>query len=127
MNSLNLPIPEKVEQQLRLLPVTDEGLKLNDRPERGEELVSCEVTHEIVAPDFIPGDAAKLVFYATQNYGRIGDTAITIYGSKENALRDACFEACCELGLVNRIDDILTNRIIEKGTELINSLNRWSI
>ncbi|WP_172190622.1 hypothetical protein [Microcoleus asticus] len=135
MNSLNLPIPEKVEQQLRLLPATDEGLKLNNHPERGEELVPCEVTHEIVAPDFFPGNTAKLVFYATQNYvtmahsrpASYGETPLTIYESKESAWRDACFDACFELGLLNRIDDTVTNRIIEKATKLINSLKWWAI
>lgn len=35
---------------------------------------------------------------------RIGETSITIYQSKESASRDFCFDACCELGLVHRVD-----------------------
>jgi hypothetical protein len=118
------------------LLVTHEGLKLNDHSERGEELVSCEVTHEIVAPDFILGDTAKLVFYAIQNYVTIGEAAISIYQTKESAWNDACFDARIELGLPylaesnEKSDECDASRklqITEKATELISSLKWWSV
>lgn len=118
MNSPISPRQEKVEQQLRVLPATDsEVLSFNN----DRDLASHEDGDVIVAPAFIPGDKAELVFSKTQNYVRLGEEQIRIFQSKQDAWEEACFE----LGLVNKVGN-RSDRVIEKATELINSSKWWS-
>ncbi len=116
MNSPISPRPEKVEQQLRVLPVTDsEVLSFNNE----RDIASHEDGDVIVAQAFIPGDKAELVFSKTQNYVRLGEEQIRIFQSKQDAWKEACFE----FGLVNQVGN-RSDRVIEKATELINS-SKW--
>jgi hypothetical protein len=122
MNSPISPRQEKVEQQLRVLPATDsEVLSFNNE----RDIASHEDGDVIVARAFIAGDKAELVFSKIQNYVRLGEEPIRIFQSKQDAWEEACFEACFELGLVNKVGN-RSDRVIEKATELINSSKWWS-
>lgn len=119
-------MPKEIEELLRVLLVAEEALWLDTEG----ELSPCEVNHEVVAPDFIPGDAAKLVFFSAHNYVTIGGKSIKLYQSKKSAWLSACFDAAYELGFLNRIDSAtkkIVTQVINKATELINSLKWWAI
>ncbi|MEG4500634.1 hypothetical protein QUB05_26300 [Microcoleus sp. F10-C6] len=132
MHSPDFSIPQEVENQLRICPVTEEAVWLNEEG----QLLPCEVKHEVVAPEFLPGNAAKLVFFSQQKYvtmryapASYGKTSIKLYQTKESAWESACLDAVSELGLSNTqiiIQSIVT-QIINKATKLIHSLNWWFI
>jgi hypothetical protein len=125
MHSPDFSIPQEVENLLRICPVTEEALWLNDEG----QLLPCEVSHEVVAPEFLPGNAAKLVCFSQQKYVTIGKTSIKLYQTKESAWESACLDAVSELGFsnTNTLTKSIVTQVINKATQLIHSLNWWLI
>jgi hypothetical protein len=125
MHTPDFPIPQEVENLLRICPVTEEAVWLNDEG----QLLPCEVSHEVVAPEFLPGNAAKLVCFSQQKYVTIGKISIKLYQTKESAWKSACLDAVSELGFSNT--NILTTsnvtQIINKAITLVDDLNWWLI
>ena len=58
MYSPDFSIPQEVENLLRICPVTEEALWLNDEG----QLSPCEVNHEVVAPEFLPATQRNWFF-----------------------------------------------------------------
>ncbi|MEG4445256.1 hypothetical protein QUB47_31260 [Microcoleus sp. AT9_B5] len=125
MHSPDFSIPQEVENQLRICSVIEEASWLNEEG----QLLPCEVSHEVVAPQFLPGNAAKLVCFSRQKYVTIGKTPIKLFQTKESAWESACLDAVSELGLSNTqiITKSIVSQIINKATQLIHSLNWWLI
>ncbi|MEG4397340.1 hypothetical protein [Microcoleus sp. BROC3] len=124
MHSPDFSISQEVENLLRICPVIEEASYLN----KGQ-LLPCEVNHEVVAPEFLPGNAEKLVCFSRQKYVTIGVTPIKLFQTKESAWESACLDAVSELGLSNTqiITQPIVTQVIEKATQLIQSLNWWLI
>ena len=125
MHSPDFSIPQEIENLLRICPVTEDAVWLNEEG----QLLPCEVSHEVVAPEFLPGNAAKLVCFSQQKYVTIGRTPIKLYTTKESAWESACLDAVSELGLSNTqiITKSIVTQVINKATKLIHSLNWWLI
>ncbi|MEG4350273.1 hypothetical protein QUA74_11075 [Microcoleus sp. LAD1_D3] len=125
MHNPDFSIPQEVEKQLRICLVIEEASWIN--PEG--ELVPCEVNHEVVAPHFFPGNAAKLVCFYQQKYVTIGKTPIKLFLNKDSAWESACLDAVSELGLSNTpiISKSIVTQVINKATLLSQSLNWWLI
>ncbi|MEG3935755.1 MULTISPECIES: hypothetical protein [unclassified Microcoleus] len=125
MHNPDFSIPQEVENQLRICPVIEEAVWLNEEG----QLLPCEVKHEVVAPKFLPGNAAKLVCFSQQKYVTIGVTPIKLYTTKESAWESACLDAVSDLGLSNTqiITQPIVTQVIDKATKLIQSLNWWLI
>jgi hypothetical protein len=125
MHTPDFPIPQEVENLLTIRSVTEEALWLNNEG----QLLPCEVNHEIVAPKFFSGNAAKLVAFSQQKYVTSGKISIKLYQTKESAWKSACLDAISELGFLNT--NILTTsnvtQIINKAITLVDDLNWWLI
>ncbi|MEG3907815.1 hypothetical protein [Microcoleus sp. POL10_C6] len=125
MHSPDFSIPQEVENLLRICSVIEEASWLNEEG----QLLPCEVSHEVVAPQFLPGNAAKLVCFSQQKYVTIGLTPIKLFQTKESVWESACLDAVSELGLSNIqiITQPIVTQVIDKATKLIQSLNWWLI
>lgn len=125
MKSPEFSIPQEVENLLRICPVTEEALWLNDEG----QLLPCEVSHEVVAPKFFTGHAANLVCFSQQKYVTIGKISIKLYKTKESAWESACLDAVSELGFsnTNTLTKSIVTQVINTASNLINSLNWWLI
>ncbi|MEG5063060.1 hypothetical protein QUB33_05490 [Microcoleus sp. B3-A4] len=125
MHNPDFSIPQEVEKKLRICLVIEEASWIN--PEG--ELVPCEVNHEVVAPQFLPGKAEKLICFSRQKYVTIGLTPIKLFLNKDSAWESACLDAVSELGLSNTqiISKSIVTQVINKATLLIQSLNWWMI
>ncbi|MEG4248683.1 hypothetical protein [Microcoleus sp. Pol10D4] len=132
MHNPDFSIPQEVENQLRICTVIEEASWLNEEG----QLLPCEVSHEVVAPQFLPGNAAKLVCFSRQKYvtmryapASYGKTPIKLFQTKESAWESACLDAVSELGLSNTqiITKSIVTQVTNKATQLIHSLNWWLI
>ena len=124
MHNPNFSIPPEVENKLRICIVIEEASWLCDG-----ELLPCEVKHEVVAPQFLTGNPQKLVCFSRQKYVTIGLIPIKLFQTKESAWESACLDAVSDLGLSNTqvITQPIVTQVVNKATQLIQTLNWWSV
>ncbi|MEG4084647.1 hypothetical protein [Microcoleus sp. POL10_C6] len=124
MHNPDFLIPPEVEKKLRICTVIEEASWLCEG-----QLVPCEVNHEVVAPQFLTGKAEKLICFSRQKYVTIGLTPIKLFLTKESAWESACLDAVSDLGLSNTqvITKSIVTQVVNKATQLIQTLNWWSV
>ena len=125
MHNPHFSISHEVENLLRICTVIEEASSIN----KDGELVPCEVKHQVVAPQFLPGNAANLVAFSAQRYVTTGFTPIKLFQTKQNAWESACLTAISDLGFstAQTITDSIATQVTNKAIKLIKSLNWWLI
>lgn len=120
-------IPTTVKKMLRQVPVTvSDVVSWNSMDDL---MRSHDEGDVIIVPNFIEGSSASLTFSKRKDYARVGvgEKKITLFDTIIEVWECAVYDAAMFLKLKYEQEPLNKPEVIEKATELINSLDWWEV